>query len=85
MALKLYRSLTKCSKLKVKNFWGLIPTLVELQGENWVGRGGGFQPPILNRINLKSVNWLYINTEKSPPDIGLRECNASNLPKTWIE
>ena len=50
--LKLYTSLSKGLKRKVRKFWGLIPTFVEVTGENLVV-GGLFappQPPILNRV-----------------------------------
>ena len=57
--LKFYTSLSKGLKLKVRKFWGLIPTFVEVTGEKLVvvgigGRGGGvpFCPPILNRVNV---------------------------------
>ena len=48
--LKFYTSLSKGLKLKVKQFWGLILTFVEVTGEKLVG--GAFLPsPILNRVN----------------------------------
>ena len=37
MTLKLYTSLEKGLKPKVKKFLGLIPTFVEVTGENWLG------------------------------------------------
>ena len=50
--LKFYTSVAKGLKLKVRKFWGLIPTFVEVTGEKLVGGGGGgFLPTsILNRI-----------------------------------
>ena len=47
--MKFYTSLSKELKLKVREFWGLIPTF-EVTGEKLVG-GGLFAPPILNRVN----------------------------------
>ena len=43
--LKFYTSLSKESKLKVRKFWGLIPTLVEVTGEKLVGGGDLFGSP----------------------------------------
>ena len=51
--LKFYTSLSKGLKLKVRKFWGLTPTFVEVTGEKLVG--GTFlppPPPILNRVNV---------------------------------
>ena len=42
MALKFYTSVAKESKLKVRKFFGLIPTFVEVTGEKLVG--GVFYP-----------------------------------------
>ena len=42
--LKFYTSVEKVLKLKVRQFWGLIPTFVEDTGEK-TGRGGLFAPP----------------------------------------
>ena len=44
MVFKFYTSLAKELKLKVKKFWRLILTFVEVTGENLVGRGT-FLPP----------------------------------------
>ena len=46
--LKFYTSMAKGLKLKVRKFWGLIPTFVEVKGEKLVG--GLFASPILNRV-----------------------------------
>ena len=48
--LKFYTSLSKGLKLKVRKFWGLIPTFVEVTGEKLVGEAF-LPPPILNRVN----------------------------------
>ena len=47
--LKFYTSLSKGLKLKVKKFWGLILTFVEVIGGKLVG-GLSTPPPILNRV-----------------------------------
>ena len=50
MALKLYTSLVKGLKLKVRNFWGLIPAFVEVTGEN---RYGAFLAlSFINRVKI---------------------------------
>ena len=43
IALKFYASVAKGLKLKVKRFWGIIATFVEVTGETMVG--GHFAPP----------------------------------------
>ena len=43
IALKFYTSVAKGLKLKVRKFWGLIPTIVEVTGEKLVG--SLFGPP----------------------------------------
>ena len=48
MNLKFYTIVVKGLKLKVRNFYGLVPTFVEVTGEKLVG--GAFLPPILNRV-----------------------------------
>ena len=47
--------MAKGLKLKVRNFWGLIPAFVEVTGEKLVGLGD-FLPlsPILNKV--KPIN-----------------------------
>ena len=52
--LKFYTIVAKGLKLKVKRFWRLIPTFVEVTGEKLVGMAFLPSPlPILNRVNLK--------------------------------
>ena len=52
MNLKFYTSVPKGLKLKVRTFWRLIPTFVEVTGEKLVG--GLFGPsPILNRVKKR--------------------------------
>ena len=48
MNLKFYISVVKGSKLKVRKFYGRIPTFVEVTGEKVV-RGPFWPPSILNR------------------------------------
>ena len=46
--LKVYTSVVKGLKLKVRKFWGLIPTLAEVTGEKLLEVGGLFgSPPLL--------------------------------------
>ena len=45
VALNFYTSVAKGLKLKVKEFYRLIPTFVEVTGEKLVGGGGGGLPP----------------------------------------
>ena len=46
---KCFTSVTNVLKLKVRKFWGLIRTFLEVTGEKLVG--GKKPPPILNRVN----------------------------------
>ena len=48
MTLAFYTSVEKGLKLKVKKFWGLIPTFVEVTGKEWY-RG---LSPHLNRVKI---------------------------------
>ena len=50
--LKFFTSVVKGLKLKVKKFWELIPTFVEVTGEKLVEEAFCFLPPspILNRV-----------------------------------
>ena len=54
-------------KLKVGKFLGLIPTILEVTGEKLVrwGGGGGYCPPILNRVKAlchtdETLIYIYI-------------------------
>ena len=49
-SLKFYTSVAKELKVKVRKFWGLIPTFVEDTGEKLAR--GDLPSPILNRIKL---------------------------------
>ena len=59
MALTFYTSLTKGLKLKVRKFWGLIPTFGEIAGEKLVGvcflpLTPPSPPNILNSVKAKT-------------------------------
>ena len=76
MVLKFYPSVAKGLKLKVKNFWGLIPTFIEVTGEELVG------PLILNRVDFQLIFHviLYFKVRSaSPMDIGCK----LNVHKTF--
>ena len=45
MALNFYTSVEKALKLKVRKFWGLIPTFAEVTGEKLVEGGGELFAP----------------------------------------
>ena len=63
MAFIFYTSVGKGLKLKVRKFWGLIPTFVEVAGEKL--RGGPFCPPsspptiILFWVKMNSSKFTY--------------------------
>ena len=56
MVLKLYTSVEKELKLKVKKFWGLIPTFIEVIGEKLVR--GLFALPSLMGLNSSMAHWI---------------------------
>ena len=57
MALKFYTSVSKEFKLKVRKFWGLILTFVEVTWEKLVGGS----PLILNRVKVKRAQEARVN------------------------
>ena len=57
MALKFYTSVVKELKLKVRKFWGQIPTFVEVTVKKLIERGP-FCSPILNRV-LTSIKLTW--------------------------
>ena len=60
--MKFYASVAKGLKLKVRKFWGLIPTFVEVTGEKLVWRGGRgpfWPPPILNRVKKRVTRDVF--------------------------
>ena len=67
MNLKLYTSVAKGLKLKVKKFLGLVRTFIEVTREKRVG--GLFAPPptltILNRVNVNNATLATDLTEHS--------------------
>ena len=50
MDLKVYTSVVKGLTLKVRKFWGKVPTFAEVTGKKVVGRGLFARLPILNRV-----------------------------------
>ena len=60
MVLKFYRSVTKELKLKVKQFWELIPTFVEITGKK-TGRSS-----IMNRVKSDSTTDNYKKSNLLP-------------------
>ena len=61
--LKFYTSVENGLKLKVRKFWWLIPTFVEVTGEKLVG-GDLFALPILNRVKvIRDINYYSKNTK----------------------
>ena len=61
MTLKFYTSVKKGLKLKVRKFWGLIPTFAEVTVEKPVGRT--FLPPILNRVKKRKFFHIKIRID----------------------
>ena len=64
MALKVYTSEAKGFKVKVRNFGGLIPTFLEVIGENQVGGKGAFYPPLPPLISPQSKWGKRFNVKK---------------------
>ena len=58
--LKFYTSLSKGLRLKVRKFWGLILTFVEVTGEKLVRGWSFFGRLILNRINCPTLAKLVL-------------------------
>ena len=67
MALKVYTSEAKGLKVKVRKFGGLIPTFLEVIGENQVGGKGAFYSPLSSPPNLSGVKGL--TSKKSSTEI----------------
>ena len=61
--LKFYTNVAKELKLKVRKFWGLIPTFVEVTEEKLVGEGTFCPPPILTRVNINLLDGIIIVNE----------------------
>ena len=69
-------------KLKVWNFWGLIPKFVEVTGEKLVGEGGGeggFLHTPTNNTKSQVCYWL-ISLKTNRVSIAQKE-----LRKVWIK
>ena len=54
MTLKFNKSVAKGLKVKLKMFWGLSPTFVEVTGEKLL-RGSFLAPPILNKVKISGT------------------------------
>ena len=76
MALKFYIRAAKELKLKVRKFLGLSATFVEVTGEKPVRRGGGgfLAPPILNRVNILILQYVFLMKIKQ----------LSQFPFSWV-
>ena len=59
---KLYTSVAKRLKVKVRKFWGLIPLFVEVTGEKLIGARPFCPPPpiILNWVNQKPSSTMSV-------------------------
>ena len=57
MALKFYSKVAKGLELKIRRFWGLIFTFVEVTGEKLAG--GACLPTILNRVKNELLALAY--------------------------
>ena len=62
MASKFYISVAERLKLKVRKFWWLIPTFVDVTGEELVGLD--FLPPVLNRVSRKAAKMPSLSSRK---------------------
>ena len=72
MNLKFYTSVGKGLKVKIRQFYGLVPTVVEVTGEKLVGWGGLFGPPswiglmdcliekLYHSLKMKIVLWYNL-------------------------
>ena len=67
MVLKFYKSVTKELKLKVKQFWELIPTFVEITGKK--PEGGPIWPSIMNRVKSDSTTHNYKKSNLLPTSV----------------
>ena len=85
MNLKFYTSVAKTLKVKVRKFWGLFPTFLEVTGEKLVE--GAFctppSPPILIRVKssmLAKVNILNKLGKNLPTDPQIKSESCSESP-----
>ena len=81
--LKFYTSLSKGLKLKVRKFWGLIPTFVEVTGEKLVGGSFCPSPPFPSWIGLK---YFYSLSLCLPLSLSVSLLNLGDwiLEPNWI-
>ena len=60
VALKFYTGVTKRLKLKVRKFWGLVPTFIEVTGEKRLGEPFGDPPSWTELSNILCFS-VYIS------------------------
>ena len=63
MVLKFHTSVVKGLKLKVRKFWGLIPTFVEVAKKKVVAGGAYLPPPPPTTTTMNRVNNSFPPTE----------------------
>ena len=85
--MKFYTSVAKGLKQKVKKFWGLIPTFVEVTREKLVeGRGGAGVSPslvILNRVKQRNIRVFLSRILKS--SVCVLEVCGRQIGNLWAE
>ena len=59
-ALRFYTSVAKGLELKVRKFWGLIFTFLEVTGGK-TSSGGNFLPPIMNMVNFEHISQFLLD------------------------
>ena len=79
--LKCYDSVAKGSKLKVRRFWGPVPSFVEVTGEKLVG--GASPPSILNGVKKIPVLKVSRNSFQLCMQICLVNIHVSLLSKDF--
>ena len=94
--LKFYTSLSKGLKLKVRKFWGLIPTFVEVTGENlvrgpfchpppplpsWIGAFGQKKWVFDNHMKILNLNF---KEKKYSQGYNLKGCSLLFYPKLCV-
>ena len=78
--LKFSTTVAKVLKLKVRKFWGLSPTFVEVTGEKLVRGPFCHSPPILNRVNT----YKHHHTEALFILVYVRPCLDVDLFMTYL-
>ena len=81
--LKFCTSQSKGLKLKVRKFWGLIPTFVKTIGEKLVG--GLFAPPLSSWKGLRKIRVIdYTNTSKRKDSGAIQRCSVKFFVKAFF-